>query len=462
MVNEHCLSPHADQAAARSVRRYMEAAGDEALVAATWHHTIPAAIIEDRNLNSADIHTYIVLKHCISMNGHGKPATMPSYSRLAEYIGHRSTISASLTVLRATRWITGIKRRSPKGQFATTAYIVHDRPLDPSDVMSLDLDYPAFMATAHRHPSKRVRTTCARLTELMIDEIERDVHYLEPSTPARQLAETLHQNCQIHARANTKQDDPSTPTSVDNVWTNNLVRNPYQVSSVDTLGISDRVRIPHSASDHPVRIPNTDFSEEKTDTYDQVRNPYSVQQRCCLKEKTTTTNSTTNSPQPSDDAVHVPDYAPPFEHEAQGLHADLSPGEAQYLDYDPLTWPDCIGRKHQQLLRPLLVAKLSLQDAQQLLDDLRDRIARGLASNNPIKNPVGYLRGMLKHGYTPQKTTAPTDPPSTPTAQPPGPVTKKTRSPLTEAQKQQGRANAQAIRSAIAYREHRHDWPDDH
>lgn len=468
MNAERSQSPSADSAAARSIKRYIDHAGENALIGATWNHTLPAAILEDRNLNSADIHLYLVLKHCLSMNGHGKPATMPTYSVLCDYIGHRSTISASLTVLRATRWITAMARRGHRGQFAANSYIVHDRPLSAGDVVSFDDYYGRFMAQSVRHPAKRVQRTCARIVEQLASQLAEDDCFLEPETAAQQLATTLHQNSQAHARAQgyggipaPRIADSTVDNSVDSRWTNNLVRNPYQVNFVDNLCVSDRVRNPHSVGSDPVRNPYSDESSTFSTTYDPARNPYSVQQRCCLKEKTTTTNRTAHSPQrdraadyvPKPDPDYHPDYVPDITIAGRGLHDDLTPGEAQYLDFDPLIWPDCIGPKQQQLLRPLLVANLSLEDAQHLLTDLDEKIAQGLASDNPIKNPVGYLRGMLKHGYTPQ--TASTPPPAT--VPPPPPVATKPRPKLTEAEKQRGIAHAQATRSALGYGAHRRD-----
>ena len=126
----------------------------------------PHRVLRDAVLEPVDKVVWMVLRASgargrLAERGGGTGcARFPRYARIARLanVGSKSTVSRSIAILRAERWLSlcvagPAVGRSLKG----CVFGLHDKPLPLADAVYLDAGYPGWLRGSHSHPHRRVR-----------------------------------------------------------------------------------------------------------------------------------------------------------------------------------------------------------------------------------------------------------------------------------------------------------------
>lgn len=122
------------------------------------HDSIPRNLLLDPLLESAEIHTWALLR--IHHDNNAMVSLIPRQEDLMELLKcSRPVLSRHLQVLRTLRWITFChEARGSDGKFKGHVYVQHDRPLSLQETVYLDSGYIDFLEQPSTGPVlKRLR-----------------------------------------------------------------------------------------------------------------------------------------------------------------------------------------------------------------------------------------------------------------------------------------------------------------
>lgn len=145
---------------------------DAMLFLGHWHDAFPALVVQDPVLEPVDKVVWMVIRQ--QARASGRSTAFPSYPVIAQRanVASTSTVSRSLAILRATRWLSLCARvRHPGGQFRGNVYALHEEPLPLVDALHLDPEYMAFLREAIGHHHARVRGVARGVLESIDEDI---------------------------------------------------------------------------------------------------------------------------------------------------------------------------------------------------------------------------------------------------------------------------------------------------
>jgi len=127
------------------------------------HETVPRGLLTDKRLTPLERNAWQVFRLFLDREG---MASVPTYEQLRDYLssmpGARAsteTVSRVITILRLTRWLTLLERRrnTNTGRIVGNLYVLHDEPLTPFEAIQIDAAYLELVCNALEHPCKAVR-----------------------------------------------------------------------------------------------------------------------------------------------------------------------------------------------------------------------------------------------------------------------------------------------------------------
>ena len=152
----------------------------------------PRLLFEDPILEPVDRNVWAAIK-LHAADGDSVTA-FPSYEELMLRcnVGSKATISRSISILRATRWLTvcKVRLRDAKGRVRGNVYALHDEPLQLVETMALDAYYLEWMgetAQGNHNPHPRAIAVADKLLRDMQVQLQagEDITRLESSTARR-------------------------------------------------------------------------------------------------------------------------------------------------------------------------------------------------------------------------------------------------------------------------------------
>ena len=161
--------------------------GDAFLFSGNWHESVPRALLLDTRLTPLERNAWQIFRLHLNQDGQ---TTFPSYRQLQGFLsstpGARAsheTIARIITILRLTRWLSLVQRRrdAQTGRIIGNLYVLHDEPLTPFEALQIDPTYLEQSANAFSHPAKTVRI----IGEHVLDEIVEDPMLKECLLPTR-------------------------------------------------------------------------------------------------------------------------------------------------------------------------------------------------------------------------------------------------------------------------------------
>ena len=147
-------------------------APDALLFLGNWHEAFPVLVVQDPVLEPVDKVVWMVIG--ASARAAGTHTAFPSYAEIARRanVASTSTVSRSVAILRATRWLSLCARvRDVGGRFRGNVYALHDEPLPLADALYLDPGYMQALRAARTHHHARVR----RVVDAVLESIDEDI-----------------------------------------------------------------------------------------------------------------------------------------------------------------------------------------------------------------------------------------------------------------------------------------------
>ncbi len=168
-------------------------AADALLFLGNRHHAFPVVVVHDPILEPVDKLVWMVI--CRAAQATVTRAVFPSYADIARLanVSSTSTVSRSIAILRATRWLSLCARnREANGRFGGNVYALHDEPLPLADALHLDPGYMAFLDEAAGHHHARVRRVVQAVSTSLDQDIRSGKDVLAPVNPMERRLEALH------------------------------------------------------------------------------------------------------------------------------------------------------------------------------------------------------------------------------------------------------------------------------
>lgn len=314
------------------------------LFSGTQQETLSRRLLLDSRLTPLERNAWMVFKLLLDKQGFA----VPRYQDLQPYLSmtpyangaSKETVARVIANLRLTRWLSLVTkgRDENTGRIQGALYILHDEPVSVGEAMQLDTNYADHVAKCCNHANKSVRSI-ANHAKL---ELEQEGHEL----PSR--LEVLAQRMSSHL---SRQPDSMLDGSDSEPGKKALVRNQKYPGSVSELGKNSLVRNrkrPGSESEPGRKAPEINA----------VRNPNPVQYSTVQN-----TDICTVLYGQREGSESKPIWPYPFN--------ELSAADRQGI------------RLELESLNPEL--------ADQVLSEAVQRCQAG-----GIRNPGGYLRGLIK------------------------------------------------------------------
>ncbi|MCL1861724.1 MAG: STY4528 family pathogenicity island replication protein [Proteobacteria bacterium] len=140
------------------------------------HETVPRGLLTDKRLTPLERNAWQVFRLFLDREG---MASVPTYEHLRDYLssmpGARAsteTVSRVITILRLTRWLTLLERRrnTDTGRIVGNLYVLHDEPLSPFEAIQIDAAYLELVCNALEHACKAVRIVGQKVLAEITDD----------------------------------------------------------------------------------------------------------------------------------------------------------------------------------------------------------------------------------------------------------------------------------------------------
>lgn len=333
---------------------------DSLIYIGNWQDAIPRSIWTDATLSAMDVRCWGVIR----TQAVSRSAVMLSLNTLLkETLGYsKATISRVIYVLRLTRWISLCSSlRSETGQFRGNIYAIHDAPVPLQDAIYLDQNYLDFVKKQLTHNNKTIRQLAETIWQTIYTQLDR--HTLSMGSESQSVNEALRQI--LHA--------PQTETTT-------IKLNNRQVQKLNPVKNS-QVQKMNPATKHQVQ--NLNLAGQKTKNQENQEHNIQVQKmnpapicssRCSssLNNKFINKSTTTNSEGIS---------------KKGGLK--IKPTSVSD-DCQNLIYPKSFNQNEIQLA-DIYLSKIDPTLRQDFLDETAAQIKQRSKTNNPIRNPIGYL-----------------------------------------------------------------------
>lgn len=310
----------------------------------------------------------------------GNLAGFPSHQTLMVRcnLPHSQPISRAIKVLRLCRWITLCERvHEPEtGRIKGNLYLLHDEPAPLSLTKEFDDTYLEFLHQCAQHRDARLCDIAGRVLEVIEDELADGVDPLVHN-PLRQYDLRLRSSRDLEALESQQglsrrlatlqpQRKPEAP-----IFFSTKVL-PRREAASSPAAKKHQVRNPHMvfSDETGQRTPGTKFTpgvfQQKDQKIPSAKSTPGVNERSSSSSyinKTTTT------------------YTQENENRTARAESLIKPAELSRNEY------------HLILKR---IAKYSLEDQQNLLDEIGEQIKLRKDTANPVRNPVGYLNWICQ------------------------------------------------------------------
>ncbi len=325
---------------------------DSLVFIGNWQDAIPRSIWVDGLLSAIDVRSWGIIR----TQAVNESAVILSLNNLLkDTLGYsNATVSRVIFILRLTRWISLCsKLRTETGKFRGNIYAIHDHPVSLEDAIYLDSHYIEFVKKQTSHSNNAIRT----LAQSVWQAIRASIHQ-ESSFQGTSLTNSVYGA--LSQLAYQKDQENTSNNQAIHIFNLNQDRN----SHVQKLNVDAK---------HPVQFLNV--AEQKTESDKNQQHNIQVQNlnvepicssRCSSSSliKKENNTSTTNS-------VGISKIV---EHRVK----------------DNLIYPQEFNANENKLA-DLYLQKIDLDLQQIYLDETAAIIKQRSKTNNPIRNPIGYL-----------------------------------------------------------------------
>jgi hypothetical protein len=335
---------------------------DSLLYIGNWQDAIPRSIWVDVSLNAMDVRSWGIIR---TQAVNGSAVILSINHLLKDTLGYsNATVSRVIYVLRLTRWISLCsKLRTDSGKFRGNIYAIHDNPVLLDDAIYLDSHYIEFVKKQTSHRNNAIRTLAQSIWQLIAESVHHENTFLSASSETG-----------IIGSLNYLVNSSATKTPKTNYANHVYNLNRDENSQVYKLNVDTK---------HPVHFLNVDEEKNEIDENQSDSNHVHIlnvdticSSRCSssslnkkdINKKTPTTNSAGISKQPEKKVKPELIYPKSFNANENKL-----------------------AKRYLQKIEPAL--------QQSFLDETAAQIKQRSKTNNPIRNPIGYLAWLCsEHG----------------------------------------------------------------
>ena len=325
---------------------------DSLVFIGNWQDAIPRSIWVDGLLSAIDVRSWGIIR---TQAVNGSAVILSLNNLLKDTLGYsNATVSRVIFILRLTRWISLCsKLRTETGKFRGNIYAIHDHPVSLEDAIYLDSHYIEFVKKQTNHSNNAIRT----LAQSVWQAIRASIHQ-ENSFQGTSLTNSVYGALNQLAY----QSDQENSKNNQAVHIFNL--NQGQSSHVQKLNVDAK---------HQVQFLNV--AEPKIESDKNQQHNIQVQNlnvepicssRCSSSSliKKENNTSTTNS---------------------VGISKRV-----KHRVKENLIYPQSFNANENKLAA-LYLQKIDLDLQQIYLDETAAIIKQRSKTNNPIRNPIGYL-----------------------------------------------------------------------
>lgn len=325
---------------------------DSLVFIGNWQDAIPRSIWVDGLLSAIDVRSWGIIR---TQAVNGSAVILSLNSLLKDTLGYsNATVSRVIFILRLTRWISLCsKLRTETGKFRGNIYAIHDHPVSLEDAIYLDSHYIEFVKKQTSHSNNAIRTLAQSVWQVIRESIHQE-NIFQGRSLTNGVYGALNQLTYRLDQENSRNNQA--------VHIFNL--NQGQSSHVQKLNVDAK---------HQVQYLNVAGQKNENDKNQQhnvhVQN-LNVEPICSsrcsssslIKKENNT--STTNS-------------------------VGISKLDEQRIK-DNLIYPQEFNANENKLAA-LYLQKIDLDLQQIYLDETAAIIKQRSKTNNPIRNPIGYL-----------------------------------------------------------------------
>lgn len=326
---------------------------DSLVFIGNWQDAIPRSIWVDGLLSAIDVRSWGIIR---TQAVNDSAVILSLNNLLKETLGYsNATVSRVIFILRLTRWISLCsKLRTETGKFRGNIYAIHDHPVSLEDAIYLDSHYIEFVKKQTNHSNSAIRTLAQSVWQAIRESIHQENNFQGSSSLTNSVYDALNQLAHQKDQKNTRNNQA--------VHIFNL--NQDENSHVQKLNVDAK---------HQVQFLNV--AEPKIESDKNQQHNIQVQNlnvepicssRCSSSSliKKENNTSTTNS-------VGISKFV---EHSVK----------------ENLIYPQEFNANENKLAA-MYLQKIDLDLQQTYLDETAAIIKQRSKTNNPIRNPIGYL-----------------------------------------------------------------------
>ena len=316
---------------------------DSLVFIGNWQDAIPRSIWVDSLLTAIDVRCWGIIR-TQAVNG---SAVMLSLNHLLkETLGYsNATISRVIFILRLSRWISLCSTlRTQNGKFRGNIYAIHDNPVSLEDAIYLDSHYIEFVKKQTSHKNHSISVLAKSVWQNISDTVQQQTAFQSSS---------INQGVYHGLNQLVNQQGPKT----------NQVIHVYNLN----LGENSQVQKLNMATKHQVQFLNV--VGQKTESIENQQHSIHVQKLnvaplCSSRCSSSSLNNKT----------------PP---------TDISKYEKKEIQ-ENLIYPKVFNANENKLAN-MYLKKIEIDVQQNFLDETAAQIKQRSKTNNPIRNPIGFL-----------------------------------------------------------------------
>ncbi len=325
---------------------------DSLVFIGNWQDAIPRSIWVDGLLSAIDVRSWGIIR---TQAVNGSAVILSLNNLLKDTLGYsNATVSRVIFILRLTRWISLCsKLRTETGKFRGNIYAIHDHPVSLEDAIYLDSHYIEFVKKQTSHSNNAIRT----LAQSVWQAIRVSIHQ-ENSFQGASLTNSV--NGALNQLAYQSDQENSRNNQAVHIFNLNQDRNSHvQKLNVDAkyqvqfLNVAELKIESDKNQQHNIQVQNLNV--------DPICSSRCSSSSLIKKENNT---STTNS-------------------------VGISKIEEQRVK-ENLIYPQEFNANENKLA-DMYLQKIDLDLQQTYLDETAAIIKQRSKTNNPIRNPIGYL-----------------------------------------------------------------------
>ena len=325
---------------------------DSLVFIGNWQDAIPRSIWVDGLLSAIDVRSWGIIR---TQAVNGSAVILSLNNLLKDTLGYsNATVSRVIFILRLTRWISLCsKLRTETGKFRGNIYAIHDHPVSLEDAIYLDSHYIEFVKKQTSHSNNAIRT----LAQSVWQAIRVSIHQ-ENSFQGASLTNSV--NGALNQLAYQSDHENSRNNQAIHIFNLNQVKSSHvQKLNVDTkhqvqlLNVAEPKIESDKNQQHNIQVQNLNVEpicSSRCSSSSLIKKEY----------KTSTTNS-----------------------------VGISKIEEQRVKENLIYPPEFNANENK--LANMYLQKIDLDLQQIYLDETAAIIKQRSKTNNPIRNPIGYL-----------------------------------------------------------------------